>query len=78
METMPDFKDIKYVRPDVDAISESFKSLRLRLMTAQDVNIASDILMEYEKLVIDFNTQYELCNILHDLDTSNEVNILQP
>ena len=72
METMPDFKDIKYVRPDVDAISESFKSLRLRLMTAQDVNIASDILMEYEKLVIDFNTQYELCNILHDLDTSNE------
>ena len=72
METMPDFKDIKYSRPDVDAISESFKSLRLRLMTAQDVNIASDILMEYEKLVIDFNTQYELCNILHDLDTSNE------
>ena len=72
METMPDFKDIKYVRPDVDAISESFKSLRLRLMTAQDVNIASDILMEYEKLIIDFNTQYELCNILHDLDTSNE------
>ncbi len=69
---MPDFKDIKYVRPDVDAISESFKSLRLRLMTAQDVNIASDILMEYEKLIIDFNTQYELCNILHDLDTSNE------
>ena len=72
METMPDFKDIKYVRPDVDAISESFKSLRLRLMTAQEVNLASDILMEYEKLIIDFNTQYELCNILHDLDTSNE------
>ena len=72
METMPDFKDIKYVRPDVDAISESFKSLRLRLMTAQDVNLASDILMEYEKLIIDFNTQYELCNILHDLDTSND------
>lgn len=72
METMPDFKDIKYVRPDVDAISESFKSLRLRLMTAKDVNLASDILMEYEKLIIDFNTQYELCNILHDLDTSND------
>ena len=69
---MPDFKDIKYVRPDVDAISESFKNLRLRLMTAQDVNLASDILMEYEKLIIDFNTQYELCNILHDLDTSDE------
>ncbi len=72
METMPDFKNIKYERPDVEAISESFKTLRLKLMTAQEVNLASDILMEYEKLVIDFNTQYELCNILHDLDTSNE------
>ncbi len=72
METMPDFKDIKYERPDVEAISEGFKSLRLKLMTAQDVNQASDILMEYEKLIIGFNTQYELCNILHDLDTSNE------
>ena len=74
METMPDFKDIKYVRPDVDAISESFKSLRLRLMTAQDVNIASDLLMEYEKLVIDLNTQYELRNNIHDLEISNVFN----
>lgn len=72
METMPDFKDIKYERPDFEAISESFKSLRLKLMTAQDVNQASDILMEYEKLIISFNTQYELCNILHDLDTSDD------
>ena len=54
---MPDFKNIKYERPDVEAISESFKTLRLKLMTAQEVNLASDILMEYEKLVIDFNTQ---------------------
>ncbi len=72
METMPDFKDIKYVRPDIDTITVTIKDLRLKLMTAQDINQASDILMEYEKLIIDFNTQYELCNILHDLDTSNE------
>lgn len=69
---MPDFKDIKYVRPDIEAISKSIIDLRLRLMTAQDVNQASDILMEYEKLIVNFNTQYELCNILHDLDTSDE------
>ena len=72
MDKMPDFKEIQYVRPNVDEISEKFKSLRLKLMTAQDVNQASDILMEYEKLTTGFNTQYELCNILHDLDTSNE------
>ena len=72
MEKMPDFKDIKYQRPDVDAIYDSFKRLRLKLMTEQNVDLASDILMEYEKLIIGFNTQYELCNILHDLDTSDE------
>ena len=72
MEMMPDFKDIKYTRPDIDAITASIKDLRLRLMTAQDINQASDILMEYEKLIIEFNTEYELCNVLHDLDTSDE------
>jgi len=69
---MPDFKDIKYVRPDIDLITEKIKELRLKLMTAQDINQASDILMEYEKLVTGFNTAYELCIILHDLDTSDE------
>ena len=47
MEKMPDFKDIKYQRPDVDAIYDSFKRLRLKLMTEQNVDLASDILMEY-------------------------------
>ena len=49
MDKMPDFKEIQYVRPNVDEISEKFKSLRLKLMTAQDVNQASDILMEYDQ-----------------------------
>lgn len=69
---MPDFKDIRYERPDLGTISRSIMDLRLRLMTAKDVDQASDILMEYEKLIIAFNTQYELCNVLHDLDTSDE------
>lgn len=72
MEMMPDFKDIKYQRPDLELVKEGIRDLRLRLMTTQDIDQASDILIEYEKLIGDFNTQYELCIILHDLDTSNE------
>ena len=73
MDFMPDFKNIKYERPDIEAISRKIIDLRLRLMTSQDVDQSSDILMEYEKLIVGFNTQYELCIILHDLDTSVEL-----
>ena len=52
MDFMPDFKDIKYERPDIEAISRKIIDLRLRLMTSQDVDQSSDILMEYEKLIL--------------------------
>lgn len=69
---MPDFKDIKYVRPDVEGFTEFVRGVRLKLMTCQDVDVASDIILDYEKKVSNFDTQYALCNILHDLDTSND------
>ena len=69
---MPDFKDIKYVRPSVEDFTEYVKEVRLKLMTCKDVDAASDIILEYEKRVSGFDTQYALCNILHDIDTSNE------
>ena len=69
---MPDFKDIKYVRPDIDAFTSFVKEVRLKLMTCQDADIASEIILDYEKKVSGFDTQYALCNILHDLDTSDD------
>ncbi len=69
---MPDFKDIKYVRPSVDDFTAYVKEVRLKLMTCQDIDVASEIILEYEKRVSGFDTQYALCNILHDLDTSDE------
>ena len=69
---MPDFKDIKYVRPSVEDFTEYVKGVRLKLMTCKDVDVASEIILEYEKRVSGFDTQYALCNILHDIDTSNE------
>ena len=69
---MPDFKNIKYVRPDVEEFTEFVRDVRLKLMTCQDVDVASQIILDYEKHVSSFDTQYALCNILHDLDTSDE------
>lgn len=70
--SMPDFKNIKYSRPDIDAFTELIKELRLKLMTCQDVDQASEYLFKYEKELASFDTQYALCNILHDLDTSDD------
>lgn len=69
---MPDFKNIKYERPDVEAFTELVKELRLKIMTCQDVDSASDILLRYEKEMSRFDTAYALCNILHDIDTADE------
>ncbi len=72
INSMPDFTDIKYERPDIDAFMALVKSLRLKLMTTKDVEVAKEVLFEYEKNLSHIFTQFELCNILHDLDTSNE------
>ena len=69
---MHHFRDIKYKRPDVEELTSQVKDLRLKLMTATDEETANSVILEYEKLVSAFDTQYALCNILHDLDTSDE------
>lgn len=72
INSMPDFKDIKYERPDIEEFETNIKSLRFKLMSTRDIEIAQDALFEYEKYVSKFNTAYALCNILHDLDTSDK------
>lgn len=69
---MPDFKSIKYVRPSIDAFRDKVKEVRLKVMSSRDVQHVIDALLEYEKELSKFDTQYALCNILHDLDTSND------
>ena len=69
---MPDFSSIKYERPDLDAFRDSVRKVRLKLMTAKDVNTASSALFDYERNLVLINTMFALCNIMHDLDTSND------
>ena len=70
--SVPDFKDLKYIRPDLDTFTETVQNVRLRLMTAKTIEAADEALGEYEIAVSSFDTQYALCQILHDLDTSDE------
>lgn len=69
---MISFDSIKYVRPSVDEFRERVKDIRFRLMTSQEIDISEAAIFEYEKLMSRFDTAYSLCNILHDLDTSND------
>ena len=70
--SVPDFKDLNYTRPDLDKFTEIVRNVRLRLMTAKTIEAADEALGEYEIAISSFDTQYALCQILHDLDTSNE------
>ena len=69
---VPDFRDVKYIRPDLDKFTELVRAVRLKLMTAKTVEAADEAIGEYETAISAFDTSYALCQILHDIDTSNE------
>lgn len=69
---MLNFKDIKYIRPDIEAFESLVRDTRLKLMSQRDPELASGVICAYEKELARINTQISLVNILHDLDTSNE------
>ena len=69
---MPDFKDLVYERPDIEAFRKTVRDIRLKLMTATDPEFAADTLFEYEREISRIDTAYALCNIKHDLNTKDE------
>ena len=70
--SVPNFSDIEYVRPDLEAFEELIKSVRLKLMTATSLDQAMDAISEFEDAQSRFDTAYALCTVKHDLDTSDE------
>ena len=62
--SVPDFKDLKYTRPDLDKFTETVQNVRLRLMTAKTIEAADEALGEYEIAISSFDTQYALCQKL--------------
>ena len=76
--SVPDFKELNYTRPDLDKFTETVRNVRLRLMTAKTIEAADEALGEYEIAISSFDTQYALCQILHDLDTAAGYPVLRP
>ena len=72
VNSMPDFKDLVYERPDIEAFRKTVRDIRLKLMTATDPEFAADTLFEYEREISRIDTAYALCNIKHDLNTKDE------
>jgi len=66
---MPDFKDIEYERPSIEAFRECVLRVRLRIMTAHSTSIVESSLAEFQKELSKFETSAALCRIRHDLDT---------
>lgn len=66
---MPDFSDLTYERPSLDAFRECVLRVRLRIMTAHTAAVVEAALAEFQKELSRFETCAALCQIRHDLDT---------
>lgn len=63
------FKDMKYERPDIEAVKAELLGLIERLKNAADYEEARAVFMDYEKLSSHINTMGNLSNIRHSIDT---------
>lgn len=66
---MPDFENLIYERPSLDAFRECVLRVRLRIMTAHTTSVVESALAEFQKELSRFETNSALCQIHHDLNT---------
>jgi M3 family oligoendopeptidase len=66
---MPNFEDIQYERPSLDAFRECVLRVRLRIMTAHTTDVIEAALQDFQKELSRFETLSVICNIRHDRNT---------
>ena len=66
---MPDFENIVYERPSLDAFRDCVLRVRLRIMTSHATSVVESALVEFQKELSRFETNSALCQIHHDLNT---------
>ena len=66
---MPDFENIVYERPSIDAFRDCVLRVRLRIMTSHAASVVESALAEFQKELSRFETNSALCQIHHDLNT---------
>ena len=66
------FKDMKYERPDIDAVKAESYALAERLAKAGSYEEARETMLEKEKLKSKVTTMFNLVSIRHSIDTRDE------
>src|SRR5665647_706803 len=66
---MPDFENLIYERPSLDAFRDCVLRVRLRIMTSHSTSVVETALAEFQKELSRFETNSTLCQIHHDLNT---------
>ena len=66
------FEDMRYERPDFDALKAEIDGLRERLVAASSYEEARAAYLEHAKLQAVFFTNYNLCYMRHSIDTRDE------
>lgn len=66
---MPDFENLIYERPSLDAFRDCVLRVRLRIMTSHSTAVVETALAEFQKELSRFETNSTLCQIHHDLNT---------
>ena len=66
------FKEMKYIRPDVDVIKAEMDSVIERFQAAEDYKHARDAFLDMEKIAAHASSMFNLASIRHSIDTRDE------
>ena len=66
------FKDMKYVRPDVDVVKAEMDSIIERFVEASDYKHAREAILEMESVQCNLSTMFNLAHIRHSINTKDE------
>lgn len=66
------FEDFKYMRPDINAFSETFQKHLADFEQAADFESHNSAFLQLNKLRTDFMSMYNICYIRHTIDTKDK------
>ena len=66
------FKDMKYERPDVEAIKTRMAELTEAFENAEDYDKAKEVFLEVQEMSRHTDTRFTLASIRHSIDTRDE------
>ena len=66
------FSEMRYERPDMDAIKKAADIAAERIKSAASADEAADIYLEWDELTKEYSTQMNICYIRHSINTEDK------